>query len=303
MPGDLPPILRWRPQWLADLLPRRDAAVRPLAERGTHALAAAVRRPGPRTALACALGRGEACGVDLVHAACQQLLAAGALPSLATLQLTDDGDDAFAESVVVGVLRACRAQCVELVTGDAARGEFDLALSLFGPVVGAPTRAPSPGDVVLALRGAGPVDADLSALTAQAAALGIGLADTLAGGDDLGALLTGARRSHIDVVQQPLRERWPCRLAAVGDASLQVTVDAMLPSACRASWDFGGFTPPSPFRDWWPDPTRLAAAAAHTSCGVGMLVCCAPAEAQRWRQLCGAWNEPATPIARIDAAP
>lgn len=301
-----------QPKWLADLLPRRDAAARPLDERNTHALAAVLRSPGPRVALARAFDGGEATGVDLVHAACQQLLALGALPSLATLQVTADEGDAFAESAVVGVLRACRAHGIELLAGgggpggaDGAGGvaPFGLALSLFGPAVGTTSHRPAPGDVVLALRGAGPGDGDLAPLEAHAARLGITLASALPDGELLGAVLVAARRSHVDVVQRPLRERWPCRLAAVGDVGLGAAIAAMLPAGCGVVWDFVGWSPPEPFRRWWPDAERLTAAAAHTSCGVGMLVCCAPAEAERWQRLCAAWNEPATPIARIVAAP
>ena len=292
--------------WLADLVgPQgREVVARDCGSAPALALAAVSRGVGCRRELARSLGQGEALGVDLVHAAVNTLLASGALPHIAAMHVQAPRASALAEAITAGIARACRAHDLAIVVGSAVQVEApeELGIVLTGGIV-----APSPTnlaaeDVVLALRGSGPSDGDLDALLARARGLGLTLADRLANGDTVGRTLVAARKSHFSLLQQPLRERWPGRVIAVGDRGLAAAASAALPTGLRVDWSFAGWQPPAPFAEWFQDRGEVVQAAASSSFGCGMMVVVSVAEAPRWQRLCAAWNEPATVLGQIVAA-
>jgi len=287
--------------WLADLIPSRVDVTGRLDDRDAHALLLVTPQLGRKAALARQLGRGEAAGIDVVHAGVRRLLERGALPSLATLHVRCDPADTFAESVVAGISRACRGNEISVcATSGPAVGGLELVLHLVGAVIAPESRTPKAGDQLLALRSAGPVDGDIDLLRERSAALGLDLTSAVPGGDHVGDVLTAARRSHIDVVQQPLREQWPSAIAAV-ESSLVATAEALLPAGLGIAWELERWAPPSPFSHWFRTADERARAAQMSSCGAGMIICCDDQQSSAWQALCEAWNEPATPIARIVA--
>ncbi|HEX5050695.1 MAG TPA: AIR synthase related protein [Planctomycetota bacterium] len=289
--------------WLAELMP---AAAGELVVAGSEralGLATVTRRLGCRLALAHELGRGDALGIDMVHGAINALLARGALPQCAAVSVLSAPDSELAQAVTAGVASACRAHEVPIAVPAAGRSDdLQVGLVLSGAIIAAADAAPVPGDVVLALRGRGPIDADLAALQLRAHELGLGMQQPLADGEALGACLTMARPSHFSVLQQPLRERWPARVLDVDEHGLERTLRAALPAGVDVVWDFAGWQPPAPFAQWFAEPEAAMAAAAAGSFGCGMLVLVNEAEAPRWLKLCSAWNEPATAIGRLVAA-
>lgn len=281
--------------WLAELC----LAAGPAAGGDAKVL----RTLGAREGLARQFGHGQALGVDMVQAAVDDLLAAGALPQRASLQVVARAEGGFVADVTAGVARACRAHGALLVVAAAALGEperveVQLAGALCTPAAAAP---PVPGDVVVALRARGPTDGDLPFLLARAQQLGRGPADRLVGGETVAEALLAPRGAHLAMLHDPLTQGWPGVRRAVDDGTLAAAVVGCLPPDCTVAWDFAAWRPPAPFRELLPDVAALEGAVAHGSCGCGFVVVAAESHAERWLQHCAAWNEPATRIGRIVA--
>lgn len=293
-----------QPAWFVDLPWLAELGVPPgrPAPAGASEVAVAARSLGARQELARQLGHGETLGVDMVQAAVDELLAAGALPARGALHLVARAESGFAADVVAGVARACRAHGALLVVAAATLGEVErIDVQLSGALVApASTAPPIPGEVVVALRARGPTDGDLPRLLRHATGLGLGLGDLLASGDTVGTALLAARGSHLAMLHDPLAQGWPGRRIAVGDQSLAAALTCGSMREVAVAWDFTTVRPPAPFAEWFPPP-QLEAMAACTSCGCGFLVVAAESDAARWLQHCADWNEPAARIGRIVA--
>jgi len=284
--------------WLADL--GVASSGRAAAAGASHVLATALRRPGARVALARTHDGAESIGVDLVHAAVNELLAQHALPQFATLAVAAPPDDAFVPGLAAGVLRACRGHGVPVaVPVAAAAASAQLGLTLAGTPLGALMPRPAVGDVVLALRSTGPTDGDFAALAAHAAAHGIDWSERLPNGDTVARAVLAPRASHASVLHEALRQGWPFFGVAI-EGSLQASLRAALPRDVDVALDLASWRPPAPFAAWFPPAVR-AAGAATCSLGCSMVVIVAEREVARCSEHFAAWNEPATPIGRIVA--
>lgn len=295
------------PAWLADLLPFPLRSAAPFASGEPFAqLAFACRSLGCRNALAARRGRGELLGIDMVHAAVDELLAHMALPRVALLEVAAAQDDGHAEAIVAGIARACRAHDVGIAGGLArtTAGAAHVSLTLVGGLVAA-APAPAPGQAVLALRGHGPADADFDWAVRRLGELGPdlerALASATAGGDRLGDALLVPQRSCFDVLRDPLRNGWPARLLAVGEGGLSGSLAAALPAGLGAELDLAGWQAPEPFPRLLGSGRANGADAAECSLGCAMLALVPPDDVGRWLQHTRAWNEPAQEIGRLVA--
>lgn len=265
----------------------------------TPLLATAMRRLGPRVELARALDGGEALGVDMVHAAVNELLAQHALPQHATISVVGEAGGGLTGAIVDGALRALRGHGVPIVVPVAATAAREqVGLCLVGSALSAP-RAAAVGDVVLALRSTGPTDGDFGFLSRTAQHRGLDFAQRLANGDRVGQALLAPRASHCSVMHEGLRQGWRFTGCAV-EGPLAAAVARVLPAEAAVAWDFAAWRPPSPF-DAWFDGASMHDAAAQSSVGVSFLMVVAAADAERWSAHFAAWGEPATVIGRVVA--
>lgn len=258
-------------------------------------LATTTRRLPPRATLARELGRGEALGVDMVHAAVNELLAQHALPQFATLAVAGDPAGGFTEDVVAGILRACRGHGVPVAVPLAVPSACaQVGFTLAGSVLGALVPAPSVGDVVLAMRSTGPTDGDFAVLQQFLAQRGCGPETRLADGDSVGQVLLTPRASHCSVMHEGLRSGWPFFGIAV-DGALIASARRALPADRDVAWDFAAWRACAPFAE--------CSALGPEQCSVGcsLLVVVPESETKRWLDWFAAWNEPATRVGRITA--
>lgn len=287
--------------WLAEFaLGRRDGSV-PAASRS---LVASVRRLGARRDLAMQCGCIEEPGIDMVHAAVNELLAQRALPQRASLSVAAPREGGLAASMVAGVVRACRAHGIELAVPLATVAATpQIGLGVYGAIESANAHVPAAGDLVLALRRRGPGDGDIEVLSTKAARLGLSLSSLLANGDGVARALVTPRGSHMSVLHDPLRQGWSFFACDIGDAPLVAKVRERLPVGLDVRWDFSAWNPPAPFAEWFPGADEQRAAASVCSAGCGMVVVTSPSDATKWLQWFAAWNEAATPIGTIGTCP
>jgi phosphoribosylformylglycinamidine cyclo-ligase len=268
------------------------------AARSTS-LAVAARQLGAKRELARELGRPETPGVDLVHRAVNDLLALRAFPRTASLHLMAPAESGFVESVVAGVVRACRGHDVALAGAcvSAANEGEHVSISLAGEVVaGAPP--PAAGGVIVGLRASAPTDEDLPWIQARLADLQLGLGDRLPSGDTVAQSLLATQKSHFSVLRQPLLEGWCAALAPVGEGGLAQAVRSLLPAGCDAVLEAGSWQPPALLERLLAG-RPVAASAPACSCGLGMLALAPAAAAKDLLAHIGAWNEPAWQIGEL----
>lgn len=284
--------------WLAEFGFDHDGTVP--AAGITPLLATAMRRLGPRAELARALDGGEALGVDMVHAAVNELLAQHALPQHATLSVAGHASGGLTAAVVAGALRALRGHGLPVVVPVAATGACEqVGLCLVGAPLSVP-RIAAVGDVVLALRSTGPTDGDFAFLSRTAQQRGLDPTQRLPNGDRVGQALLAPRASHCSVMHEGLRQGWHFTGCAV-EGPLAMALARVLPADAEVAWDFAAWRPPSPF-DAWFDGASMHAAAAHASVGVSFLMVVAAVDAERWSAHFAAWGEPATALGHVVAA-
>ncbi len=284
-------------RWLADLI---QPSTRP-TDAVSPPLVVSVRRLGAKLALALQLDQVEAVGIDMIHSAVNELLSMHVLPQAACLSVAGREEGGFAEDVVAGVARACRAHdipiTVQLATVSA---DEQVGITVSGIALESPPLVPQPGDVVLALRGTGPVDGDSMFLGAFAAEHGIPIERSLDNGDSVGRTLTAARASHASVMHRPIRDRWPFRAIAIDEGSLLERVRSSLPAGLDVEFDLSTLRPPAPFEEWFPGARRMDAANACTV-GHDFVLFVRAADARRFESLFAAWNEPAARLGIVVA--
>lgn len=282
--------------WLADF-GFETAAGQP-GSHGSPQLVTAVRCLGPRQELARRADAGEALGVDMLHAAVNELLAQHALPQSATLSVAGDPRGGFASEVVAGVLRACRGHGVSVVVPLAIPAASEqVGVSVTGQPLAAGPLAPSEGDCVLALRSNGSGDGDFVPLVDALPQRQLTMADRLANGDTIATTLLTPRSSHASVMHESLRQGWPF-FGCVVDGPLVPQVQRRLPAELDIALECEGWRPGAPFAEWFAT-TALPQAAEWCSIGCGMLVVVAATAAAKWLEHFAAWGEPASRLGRI----
>jgi phosphoribosylformylglycinamidine cyclo-ligase len=261
---------------------------------------------GTKLKVAFMTGRHDTVGADLVNHCVNDILVQGAEPLffldyLATGRLAPD----VAEQVIAGVARGCRENGCALVGGETAEmpgfyadGEYDIAGFIVGVVERASVidgRTIVPGDVLLALPSAG-LHTNGYSLARRVFFEAAGWkADTFVPelGATIGDALLAPHRSYLRLVR-PLIDRGLVKgLAHITGGGLTENVPRTLPEGCAADVDLQAWPVPPIFRLL---QTRGAIAPEEMfrafNMGVGMVIVCAPRDAQRAINMAAMAGEP-----------
>jgi phosphoribosylformylglycinamidine cyclo-ligase len=261
---------------------------------------------GTKLKVAFMTGRHDTVGADLVNHCVNDILVQGAEPLffldyLATGRLSP----AVAEQVIAGVARGCRENGCALIGGETAEmpgfyadGEYDIAGFIVGVVDRGRIidgRAIAPGDALIALPSAG-LHTNGYSLARRVFFEGGRMApDTFVSelGTTIGDALLAPHRSYRDVVR-PLIDRGIVKgLAHVTGGGVTENLPRVLPEGCAAEIDLASWTIPPVFAliqrlGSVPDDEMRRA----FNMGVGLIVVCAAADAERAIELMASTGEP-----------
>ena len=261
---------------------------------------------GTKLKVAFMTGRHDTVGADLVNHCVNDILVQGAEPLffldyLATGRLAP----AVAEQVIGGVARGCRENGCALIGGETAEmpgfyadGEYDIA----GFIVGVVDRAKVidgkrivPGDVLVALPSAG--------LHTNGYSLARRVFFDAAGWDpdtfvpELGLTVADAllapHRSYLRVVRPMIDRGLVKGLAHITGGGITENLPRMLPDGCAAEVDLQAWSMPAIFR-----VLQVRGAIARDemfrafNMGVGLVIACAPRDAQRVINMAKVAGEP-----------
>ncbi len=265
------------------------------AAGGSVLLAASMDGVGTKLHLALEAGRLGDAAADLVYHGADDLLVHGAGP-LAFLDYIAQSrlEEQVVLDVVEGLARACREVGAVLLGGETAQMPdtylprvVDVAGCMLGVVPegrlldGSAVR---PGDAALGLASAGLHTNGYSLARAVLARSGLGLGDPLPGGagETLGEALLAPHRWYGPALMPLLEEGLVHALAHVTGGGLAGNLVRVLPAGCRAVVDPRAWPRPALFR-WLMEAGAVPEddARAALNLGLGMVVVCAPAEADR----------------------
>ena len=262
---------------------------------GRCRLAASMDGVGTKLHLALEAGRVGDAAADLVYHGANDLLVHGAEP-LAFLDYIAQSrlDPAVVLGAVEGMARACRTVGAVLLGGETAEmpdtyleGVVDVAGCMIGVV--RPERlldgsAVRPGDRVLGLTAAGLHTNGFSLARKVLAASGLGLRDPLPGGagETLGEALLAPHRWYGPALAPALDGRRVHALAHVTGGGIAGNLVRVLPPGARARLSVSAWPRPALVR-WLVSAGEVPEADARTALnlGIGMLVVCAAADAER----------------------
>jgi phosphoribosylformylglycinamidine cyclo-ligase len=263
---------------------------------------------GTKLKVAFATGRHDTIGADLVNHCVNDILVQGARPLffldyLATGRLSP----AVAEQVVAGVARGCRENGCALVGGETAEmpgfyadGEYDLAGFIVGVVEREQVidgRGIAPGDVLIGLPSAG--------LHTNGYSLARKICFDVAGwkpdtfvpeiGATIGDALLAPHRSYLNAMW-PLVERGVVTgMAHITGGGITDNLPRILPDGCAASIRTDSWTVPPLFRLLQQRGSIAGNEMFRAfNMGIGLVVVCAPGNAERAASLLEAAGEPAT---------
>ena len=258
-------------------------------------LAASMDGVGTKLHLALEAGHLGDAAADLVYHGADDLLVHGASP-LAFLDYIAQSrlDERVVLDVVEGLARACREVGAVLLGGETAQMPdtylpqvVDVAGCMLGVVPegrlldGAAVR---PGDAVLALGSDGLHTNGYSLARAVVARSGLGLGDALpgGGGETVGEALLAPHRWYGPALMPLLEEGRVHALAHITGGGLAGNLVRVLPAGCRARVDAGAWRRPAVFR-WLMEAGEVPEDDARSALnlGIGMVVVCAPADADR----------------------
>jgi phosphoribosylformylglycinamidine cyclo-ligase len=261
---------------------------------------------GTKLKVAFMTGRHDTVGADLVNHCVNDILVQGAVPLffldyLATGRLSPD----VAERVVSGVARACRENACALIGGETAEmpgfyadGEYDIAGFIVGIVEKVKLvdgHAIAPGDVLIGLPSAG--------LHTNGYSLARRVLFEAAGftpdsrvpelGVSVGDALLAPHRSYLPVVRPLLEHALVKGMAHITGGGLSENVPRMLPDGCAAEIDPRAWSIPPIFR---VIEQRGGIASAEMfrafNMGIGLVVACAAAAAERVIEIVSRAGEP-----------
>jgi phosphoribosylformylglycinamidine cyclo-ligase len=250
---------------------------------------------GTKLRIAFITGRHDTIGADLVNHCVNDILVQGAEPLffldyLSTGRLAPD----VAEQVITGVARACTQNGCALIGGETAEmpgfyadGEYDLA----GFIVGAAEktkiidgRTIVPGDVLIGLPSSGLHTNGYSLARRVFFELAQWKVDKFVRdlGVTLGEALLAPHRSYLPFVRPLLEQNYVRGLAHITGGGITENLPRVLPGGCAAEIDRRAWPVPPIFRMLQqhgriPDDEMLRT----FNMGIGMIVVCAPRDAER----------------------
>jgi phosphoribosylaminoimidazole synthetase len=271
---------------------------------------------GTKVKVAIETGRHDTVGVDLVAMCVNDLVVQGAEP-LFFLDYFATGrlDPAIAERVIAGIAAACKEAGAALIGGETAEmpglyatGDYDLA----GFAVGAAERGAllpradmTAGDSVIGLAASGLHSNGFSLVRRIVADAGHNWrADApFAPETSLGAALLTPTRIYVKPLLAAIRQTGAVKaLAHITGGGLTENLPRVLPGHLAAEIDLARLAPPPVFR-WLAREGGIAEAEMLRTfnCGVGMVVVCAPEEAEALCRFLRERGERAEPIGRLAA--
>ena len=267
---------------------------------------------GTKLKLALQAGRHQGVGIDLVAMCVNDIVVQGAEPLFfldyyATGKLKVE----VAAAVVEGIGRGCELAGCALVGGETAEmpgmyppGEYDLAGFCVGVVEkdaildGSRVAA---GDVLLGLPSSGPHSNGYSLIRKVLERSGAALEQPFAG-TTLGDCLLQPTRIYVKPLLRLLGKIPVRALAHITGGGISENLPRVLPVGCAAEIDLGSWSLPPIFR-WLQEQGDIAEAEMLRTfnCGIGMIVCVAPADADAaLAELRGAGESPLT-IGRVSS--
>ena len=269
---------------------------------------------GTKLKIAFMTGVHDSIGADLVNHCVNDILVQGARPLffldyLATGRLEPE----VAEQIVRGMSRACVENGCALLGGETAEmpgfyasGEYDVA----GFIVGVVSRSRiingeriASGDVLIGLPSSG-LHTNGYSLARRIAFDTVGLrVDSLVPelGTTVGEALLRTHRSYLRVISPLLERGWIKGMAHITGGGLTENVPRMLPTGCGFSLDRNSWTVPALFR-WLQKAGELDEPEMFRAfnMGVGLVLACAPADADDLLAALAGVSEPAWRLGHVD---
>ena len=242
---------------------------------------------GTKLKLAFALGRHDTVGIDLVAMSVNDVLVQGAEP-LFFLDYYACGrlDNRVAAQVVKGIARGCELAGCALIGGETAEmpgmypeGEYDLAGFCVGVVERSKIidgRAIRPGDVLIGLASSGAHSNGYSLIRkiVERARPDVAMLDAL----------MAPTRIYVKPVLKLLASGWIKGMAHITGGGLVGNVPRMLPAGTHAVIHQAKWPRPALF-GWLQAQGGVTEDEMHRvfNCGIGLVLCVAPAHARRVR--------------------
>jgi phosphoribosylformylglycinamidine cyclo-ligase len=268
---------------------------------------------GTKLKLALELGRHDTVGIDLVGMCANDILVAGAEPLFfLDYYATGNLDLEVATSVVAGIAMGCELAGCALSGGETAEmpgmyaaGDYDLAGFCVGIAEKADLLTPDrvqPGDALIGLSSSGPHSNGYSLIRKVLQISDASLREPL-GESTLGERLLAPTRIYVKPLLALMRQIEVHAMAHITGGGLPENLPRALPDGARAIVDLSSWRRPKVF-DWLQSKGGIADSEMLRTfnCGVGMVVCVSPADAQRACDLLTRAGEHAWPIGRIETS-
>ncbi len=267
---------------------------------------------GTKLKLAMQLGVHDTVGIDLVAMCVNDLLVTGAEP-LFFLDYYASGalDVAIAEHVVKGIGKGCELAGCALVGGETAEmpgmyggKDYDLAGFCVGIVEKSAIidgSTVSSGDVLLGIASSGPHSNGFSLIRKIIADKQLDITADM-NGQSLGMRLLEPTRIYVKPVLECLKKVNVKALSHITGGGLIENVPRVLPAGMQANIDLGSWQR-QPLFDLLEKHGALSQLEMHRTfnCGIGMVLCVAPDQADAALQVLQAQGEQAWQIGIIEA--
>jgi phosphoribosylformylglycinamidine cyclo-ligase len=266
---------------------------------------------GTKLKLAIALGRHDGVGIDLVAMCANDILVAGAEP-LFFLDYYATGrlDLEVATAVIAGIAEGCRRAGCALTGGETAEmpgmyapGDYDLAGFCVGiaekDALITPDRV-QPGDTLIALASSGPHSNGYSLIRKVLDVSGADPHQHL-GETTLGEALMVPTRIYVKPVLAVMDHIRVHAIAHITGGGLVENLPRVLPDGVKAVVDLDFWQRPAVF-DWLQTQGGIAEAEMLRTfnCGIGLVLCVAPGDAEAACAALGAAGERAWVLGQVE---
>ena len=268
---------------------------------------------GTKLKLAIETGKHGGVGIDLVAMCVNDIVVQGAEPLFfLDYYATGHLDVEVAAAVIEGIGQGCEQAGCALVGGETAEmpgmyaaGEYDLAGFCVGVVEkssildGSRVQA---GDKLIGLASSGPHSNGYSLIRKILARAGGFDGASLSGGSPLADSLMAPTRIYVKTLLDLMRTVPVHALAHITGGGITENLPRVLPQGLAADIDLGAWQRPAVF-EWLKEQGQVAAGEMLKTfnCGIGMLVCVAPADESKTLELLRASGERAWTLGEITA--